>query len=220
MCHPLMITKSKVDIEAIPATGTGARDDGRVGFRVTATAGCDRRDGIEMEALTAASVACLTIYDMCRAVDRGMEIVDVRLLRKEGGRSGVWERGAEEAADVAAEPEPSRPSLPPPFPEGPGSGAPRRHRVHRLPEFRPRPRWWRRSSPASPSADCAWAPSSTTDTRALISTSWAKTPGAMRRRAAGTWGLIAPNKLPNMPTRARRRSASRICSRATPTSTS
>ncbi len=45
-----------------------------------------------MEALTAASIACLTIYDMCKAVDRGMEITDVRLLKKDGGKSGLWER--------------------------------------------------------------------------------------------------------------------------------
>ena len=108
MCHPLMITKARVDIEPIAApaqmkaTETGelaapdgwaeARDDGRVGFRVRATCGVTGVTGIEMEALTAASVACLTIYDMCKAVDRGMEIVDVRLMRKEGGRSGLWER--------------------------------------------------------------------------------------------------------------------------------
>ena len=108
MCHPLMITKAKVDIEPIAApaqmkaAATGelaapdgwaeARDDGRVGFRVRATCGVTGVTGIEMEALTAASVACLTIYDMCKAVDRGMEIVDVRLMRKEGGRSGLWER--------------------------------------------------------------------------------------------------------------------------------
>ena len=50
------------------------------------------KTGIEMEALTAASVACLTIYDMCKAVDRGMEIMDVRLLHKSGGKSGTWDR--------------------------------------------------------------------------------------------------------------------------------
>ena len=68
------------------------RTSGRVGFHVVTTTGVTGVTGIEMEALTAASVACLTIYDMCKAVDRGMEIVDVRLLRKEGGRSGLWER--------------------------------------------------------------------------------------------------------------------------------
>ena len=104
MCHPLMITKAKVDITPIAAPGehdaakalpegwAAPRADGRVGFHVTATCGVTGVTGIEMEALTAASAACLTIYDMCKAVDRGMEIVDVRLLRKEGGRSGLWER--------------------------------------------------------------------------------------------------------------------------------
>lgn len=100
MCHPLNITKSKVEIESIPAMGEGARKDGRVGFHVLATCGVTGVTGIEMEALTAASTACLTIYDMCKAVDRGMEIVDVRLLLKEGGRSGVWEREDASAAAV------------------------------------------------------------------------------------------------------------------------
>lgn len=100
MCHPLNITKSKVEIESIPAMGEGARKDGRVGFHVLATCGVTGVTGIEMEALIAASTACLTIYDMCKAVDRGMEIVDVRLLLKEGGRSGVWEREGASAAAV------------------------------------------------------------------------------------------------------------------------
>lgn len=100
MCHPLNITKSKVEIEPIPAMGEGARKDGCVGFHVLATCGVTGVTGIEMEALTAASTACLTIYDMCKAVDRGMEIVDVRLLLKEGGRSGVWEREGASAAAV------------------------------------------------------------------------------------------------------------------------
>lgn len=104
MCHPLMITKAKVEIDPIPAAGEGSRPDARVGFHVTVTCGVTGKTGIEMEALTGASVACLTIYDMCKAVDRGMEIVDVRLLRKEGGRSGLWERdaavGFAEGADV------------------------------------------------------------------------------------------------------------------------
>ena len=111
MCHPLPITKAKVEIEPIPAPGdarTGqpgwaaARADGRTGFRVTATTGVTGVTGIEMEALTAASVACLTVYDMCKAVDRGMEIVDVRLLRKEGGRSGLWKRDASAAPSAQA----------------------------------------------------------------------------------------------------------------------
>jgi cyclic pyranopterin phosphate synthase len=89
LCHPLNITKAAVELS--PING-GERSDGRVGIHVEATLGVTGETGIEMEALTAVSVACLTIYDMCKAVDRGMEISDVRLLHKSGGRSGVWER--------------------------------------------------------------------------------------------------------------------------------
>lgn len=89
MCHPLNLTKAKVDCTPM---GAGDREDGRVGILVQVTCGVTGKTGIEMEALTAASIACLTIYDMCKAVDRGMEIMQVRLLRKEGGKSGLWER--------------------------------------------------------------------------------------------------------------------------------
>ena len=89
MCHPLNITKAKVDCTPVFA---GERADGRVGIHITTTCGVTGKTGIEMEALTAASVTCLTVYDMCKAVDRGMEILDVRLLRKEGGKSGLWQR--------------------------------------------------------------------------------------------------------------------------------
>lgn len=112
MCHPLLITKSKCDIEPIASAGmpaegvpevwAPARSDGQVGFHVLVTAGVTGKTGIEMEALTGASAACLTIYDMCKAVDRGMEIVDVRLLHKEGGRSGVWNRAERQAAAAEA----------------------------------------------------------------------------------------------------------------------
>lgn len=112
MCHPLLITKSKCDIEPIAPAGTPAdetpegwapaRSDGQVGFHVLVTAGVTGKTGIEMEALTGASAACLTVYDMCKAVDRGMEIVDVRLLHKEGGRSGVWDRAERQAAAAEA----------------------------------------------------------------------------------------------------------------------
>lgn len=112
MCHPLLITKSKCDIAPIAPAGTPAEDvpegwaparpDGQVGFHVLVTAGVTGKTGIEMEALTGASAACLTIYDMCKAVDRGMEIVDVRLLHKEGGRSGVWDRAERQAAAAEA----------------------------------------------------------------------------------------------------------------------
>ncbi len=89
MCHPLMITKSKVECTAVYE---GEREDGLVGIHVTTTCGVTGKTGIEMEALTAASVACLTVYDMCKAVDRGMEIKDVRLLKKDGGKTGLWLR--------------------------------------------------------------------------------------------------------------------------------
>lgn len=89
MCHPLNITKAKVDCTPV---GQGERDDGRVGIHITVTCGVTGKTGIEMEALTGAAVACLTVYDMCKAVDRGMEIMDVRLLKKDGGKSGLWER--------------------------------------------------------------------------------------------------------------------------------
>ncbi|MBR0405393.1 MAG: cyclic pyranopterin monophosphate synthase MoaC [Eggerthellaceae bacterium] len=89
MCHPLSITKAKVECTPV---FEGERDDERVGIHVITTCGVTGKTGIEMEALTAASVACLTIYDMCKAVDRGMEITDVRLLRKDGGKTGLWLR--------------------------------------------------------------------------------------------------------------------------------
>ena len=125
MCHPLLITKSKCDIVPIAPAGTPAEDvpegwaparaDGQVGFHVLVTAGVTGKTGIEMEALTGASAACLTIYDMCKAVDRGMEIVDVRLLHKEGGRSGVWDRAERQAAasaPVAVAPAAPAPAVP------------------------------------------------------------------------------------------------------------
>jgi cyclic pyranopterin phosphate synthase len=81
LCHPLMISKVTLDIEA---------DDALPGLVVTATVRVDGKTGVEMEALTAVSVACLTIYDMAKAVDRGMVIENVRLLAKMGGKSGTW----------------------------------------------------------------------------------------------------------------------------------
>jgi cyclic pyranopterin phosphate synthase len=81
MCHPLPITHASVDFSA--------EEDG---IRVTASAETEAKTGVEMEALTAASVAALTLYDMAKAVDRGMTISDVRLLSKEGGKSGTWTR--------------------------------------------------------------------------------------------------------------------------------
>ena len=89
MCHPIMLTG--VDIafsEVLEADGEGC-----VGIKVLATATCSGQTGVEMEALTAANVALLTIYDMCKAIDRGMRIECVQLEEKRGGKSGVWQRG-------------------------------------------------------------------------------------------------------------------------------
>jgi cyclic pyranopterin phosphate synthase len=102
LCHPLNITKAAVELSPVHA---GQRADGRVGVRVEATLGVTGKTGIEMEALTAVSVACLTIYDMCKAVDRGMEIGGIRLLHKSGGKSGLWER-TPSAPEHAPEEEP------------------------------------------------------------------------------------------------------------------
>ncbi|MET3659880.1 cyclic pyranopterin monophosphate synthase MoaC [Aquamicrobium ahrensii] len=82
LCHPLLLTKVTVEIEP---------DHALPGLRVRAMARVTGKTGVEMEALTAASVACLTIYDMAKAVDRGMVISDVRLLSKTGGKSGDYE---------------------------------------------------------------------------------------------------------------------------------
>lgn len=83
LCHPLMLTKVAVDITPDPDLP---------GLRVAAMAKLTGRTGVEMEALTAVSVACLTIYDMAKAADREMEIGGIRLLAKSGGRSGDYRR--------------------------------------------------------------------------------------------------------------------------------
>ncbi len=79
LCHPLMITKVAVDFEV---------DEAVCVIHVRATVQCDGKTGVEMEALTAVSVACLTIYDMVKAMQRDVRITDVRLLEKAGGKSG------------------------------------------------------------------------------------------------------------------------------------
>jgi cyclic pyranopterin phosphate synthase len=81
LCHPLQITKVTVDIEP---------DHRLPGFVVQATVKVTGKTGVEMEALTAVSVACLTIYDMVKAVERGMKIEGIRLLEKQGGKSGHY----------------------------------------------------------------------------------------------------------------------------------
>ena len=84
LCHPLMLTSVDVSFE------TDSRSSSVI---IQARCKVSGQTGVEMEALTAASVAALTIYDMCKAVDRGMEIRSVGLLEKQGGKSGHWLRG-------------------------------------------------------------------------------------------------------------------------------
>lgn len=81
LCHPLMLTK--VNVELTPNNYKNC-------IEITATAKLNGRTGVEMEALTAASIAALTVYDMCKAVDRFMVIDNVQLLEKKGGKSGHW----------------------------------------------------------------------------------------------------------------------------------
>ncbi|MGE3281913.1 MAG: cyclic pyranopterin monophosphate synthase MoaC [Alphaproteobacteria bacterium] len=81
LCHPLALSSVAVDLACVPE---------RSSVEVTATCRLKGRTGVEMEAMTAASVAALTIYDMCKAIDRGMVVTDLRLLRKSGGKSGNY----------------------------------------------------------------------------------------------------------------------------------
>lgn len=83
LCHPLPLTKAAVTIHA---------DEGLPGFRVASEVKTVGVTGVEMEALTAVSVACLTLFDMLKAIDRTMEIGDIRVTAKEGGKSGSWAR--------------------------------------------------------------------------------------------------------------------------------
>lgn len=82
LCHPLALTSVEVELRC---------DPGENAVAITATARLKGRTGVEMEALTAASVAALTVYDMCKAIDRGMIVTDLRLLHKSGGKSGTYE---------------------------------------------------------------------------------------------------------------------------------
>jgi indole-3-glycerol phosphate synthase len=86
LCHPLSLTAVEVELVCAPATSS---------VEIIASCRLTGRTGVEMEALTAASVAALTIYDMCKAIDRGMTVTDLRLLRKSGGKSGDFEAPGE-----------------------------------------------------------------------------------------------------------------------------
>ena len=82
LCHPIALTQVTIDFDDL--------DDG-IGLSVTSTARTTGRTGVEMEALTGASIAALTVYDMCKAVDRAIQIDGLRLLSKSGGKSGDWQ---------------------------------------------------------------------------------------------------------------------------------
>ena len=82
LCHPLALTSVKVELICNPDTNA---------VDITATCKLRGRTGVEMEALSAVSIAALTIYDMCKAVDKGMHLTDIRLVHKSGGKSGVFE---------------------------------------------------------------------------------------------------------------------------------
>ncbi len=82
LCHPLTLNSVNVDLNLAPE---------RNAVDITATCKLTGKTGVEMEALTAVSVAALTVYDMCKAVDRSMQITDIRLLHKSGGKSGTYE---------------------------------------------------------------------------------------------------------------------------------
>ena len=82
LCHPLALTSVQVDLTL---------DEARNAVDITATCKLVGKTGVEMEALTAVSVAALTVYDMCKAVDKAMQIVDIRLAHKSGGKSGTYD---------------------------------------------------------------------------------------------------------------------------------
>ncbi|EKF40312.1 cyclic pyranopterin monophosphate synthase MoaC [Nitratireductor indicus] len=83
LCHPLMLSKVAIEIEP---------DESLPGLTVRATVRVSGQTGVEMEALTAVSVACLTIYDMAKALDKDMTLTGIKLLEKTGGKSGTWSR--------------------------------------------------------------------------------------------------------------------------------
>ncbi len=107
LCHPLLLSYIEVELTPDAARGT---------IEVEAEVRLDGRTGAEMEALTAASVAALTVYDMCKAVDRAIEITDLRVLEKRGGKSGVYVRDGDSSRAR---------------PDGARAGAPRSRRVAR-----------------------------------------------------------------------------------------
>ncbi len=95
LCHPLQLSKIAVEFEI---------DDENGRVIIVGSVRCNGRTGVEMEALTAVSVAALTIYDMAKALQKSMTISNIRLLRKQGGKSGNWERAASAESSRTVEP--------------------------------------------------------------------------------------------------------------------
>lgn len=101
LCHPIALTHAEVELQPVVSAKEGGEGEGegegeREGggrIEITATVSCHGKTGVEMEALTAASAAALTVYDMCKAVDKGMVIEGLRVVLKEGGKSGRWVEG-------------------------------------------------------------------------------------------------------------------------------
>ncbi len=113
LCHPLPLTEVKVEITPDRKVGT---------LVITASAATTGPTGVEMEAMTAASVAALTVYDMVKSVDRFVTVTNIRLLEKSGGKSGTWKRPAPKETDAEADPK---------VPKGRGTRSTKRARVVR-----------------------------------------------------------------------------------------
>ncbi len=88
LCHNILLNKIDINLESFT-------EDDQAGIKIIAEVSCIGKTGAEMEALTAVSVYALTIYDMCKAIDKGMRITDIRLLEKRGGKSGTWKANGE-----------------------------------------------------------------------------------------------------------------------------
>lgn len=89
MCHTIPLVGVEIAFEELPEA------DGGAALKVLATVKCTGQTGVEMEALSAVSMALLTVYDMCKAIDRGMRIEAIQLEEKRGGKSGIWQRGVQ-----------------------------------------------------------------------------------------------------------------------------
>ncbi len=94
MCHPIQLTGVEIEFTDAPVAESC---DGRASIKVSSTVSCVGQTGVEMEALTSVSCALLTIYDMCKAIDKSMTITNIELIEKKGGRSGHWTRSLRES---------------------------------------------------------------------------------------------------------------------------